>query len=274
MHGIRSIERREFRACTEPSAPESAGEADPQHAEAVAHRAREVDRARLLEVLGRARRSRRCEKSPSNDLGEHLVVEDEVVRAFARADALEQRARERAEAGVVFGELRAEQQVLEPPSARGSPRTSRAACRRQRALAAENARAEHQRRTRSRRSWRPSPSRAAARTDSLGAPSRRCRRRAASAAAVAGLLVAAVAAVRLVHDDFGSRALAASATVSSGARVVDEHDVDRRVVPRQPQRNLRIRPVSSTSILSRCGSASIVTAWPGRMTRARMAPAA
>ena len=97
-------------------------------AEAVAQRSAEVDRRRLLEVGGGAAHLADLEAG-QQDLREHLVVEDEVVGVLEQRQRLEHLAREGAVAGVVLGELGPAQQVLERGEARGSRRTCRAACR-------------------------------------------------------------------------------------------------------------------------------------------------
>ena len=83
-----------------------------QYAKTVDHASPEIDRRRLREILRRTADLAHAEAEPE-DLGEHLVVEDEVVGVLEQRKRFQHLAREGPVAGVVLGELRAEQEVLE-----------------------------------------------------------------------------------------------------------------------------------------------------------------
>ena len=76
-------------------------------AQAVADAPRQVDARRLGEILRRAAHLGDRVPAPE-DLREHLVVEDEVVGVLAQRQRLEQLPRERAVAGVILRQLRAD----------------------------------------------------------------------------------------------------------------------------------------------------------------------
>src|SRR5208337_3267349 len=83
-----------------------------QHAKAVFHAAAKIDGRSLFEILGRTGHLPNAE-AEIHALGQHLVVEDEVPRVFHEGQGGQHFAAERAVAGVVFGELGPQKQVLE-----------------------------------------------------------------------------------------------------------------------------------------------------------------
>jgi len=82
-----------------------------ENAEAVGDAATEINGGSFLEILGGAGDFADAE-SEVNALGEHLVVENEVVAVFAQGKARQDFAAEGAVAGVVFGELDAEEEIF------------------------------------------------------------------------------------------------------------------------------------------------------------------
>src|SRR6266446_4860398 len=98
-------------AASNPPAVHAEGGGGAQDAEPVTHAGAESDRRRLGEVAAGARDLADREAQPDR-LAEHLVVEQEVVRVLLERQRLEDGPRESAEAGVVLGELGAEEQVL------------------------------------------------------------------------------------------------------------------------------------------------------------------
>ena len=83
-----------------------------QHAEAVGHRAAEIDRRCLVEVLGGTADLPEAHPLVLH-LREDLIVEDEIVAVFVIIDGLKGSPAVGAVAGVVLGEFLSEQQVLD-----------------------------------------------------------------------------------------------------------------------------------------------------------------
>ena len=95
-----------------PHLPECKLKAGEQHAKAVFHAAAEIDGGGLLEILRRAGNLADAE-AEIHTLRQHLVVEDEVLRVLQQRQRGQHLAAEGAIAGVVFGELDAQEYVLE-----------------------------------------------------------------------------------------------------------------------------------------------------------------
>src|SRR6187549_1651055 len=96
----------------DPGPRAEAGERRGEDAEAVAHRAREIDRRRFGEVLGRAGELAHA-VAGGERLHQDLVVELEVVGEPVERQRLEHRPAVGAEAGVVLRELLAEEEILD-----------------------------------------------------------------------------------------------------------------------------------------------------------------
>ena len=80
-----------------------------EHSKSIFDAALEIDRGGLFEVLGRAGDFSDAE-TEHDGLGDHLIVEDEVVGIFEQRERLKQFPRECPEAGVVFRELYAKKE--------------------------------------------------------------------------------------------------------------------------------------------------------------------
>jgi len=98
VHGFVHIEFCEF------SALEEVVDGDPEYAHSVFCASGEVDGRSFLEVFGGAGDFGDVEAGV-NDLGEHFVVEDEIVAVGIEIDGVEYFAVEGAVSGVVFGEF-------------------------------------------------------------------------------------------------------------------------------------------------------------------------
>src|ERR1019366_5467680 len=83
----------------------------PKHTQAVLHAAAEIDGGRFLEILGGPGNLADAE-AEVDALGEHLVVENKIVAVFPKGQAGEYLAAEVAVAGVILGQLDAQEQVL------------------------------------------------------------------------------------------------------------------------------------------------------------------
>src|SRR5277367_4091570 len=83
-----------------------------KHAKAILHAAPKVDGRGFLKVAGGAGDLADAE-AKHDGLGDHLIIEDEVIGVFEQRESLEYIARKGAEAGVVFRELDSEEEVLE-----------------------------------------------------------------------------------------------------------------------------------------------------------------
>src|SRR5271154_820774 len=83
-----------------------------EDAEAVFHAAAEVDGGGLLEIFRRAGNFSDAE-AEMDALRQHLVVEDEVVGVFEQGKFGQDFSAEGAISGVIFGELHAQEKILE-----------------------------------------------------------------------------------------------------------------------------------------------------------------
>src|SRR5262245_33453023 len=104
---------RELRGAADAHPVEQVPGDDPQRRQPVHDAPPEADRARLLEV---ARRDRDIADPPAeprrDDLGDQLLVEDEVVAVELVRDRLQEAPAVRPQAGVVLGQAQPERQIL------------------------------------------------------------------------------------------------------------------------------------------------------------------
>src|SRR5580700_2045098 len=112
-----------------------------QHAEAIFHAAAEVDGRGFFEILSRTGNFSDA-KAEVNALGEHLVVENKIIRIFEQGQSEQNIAAEGAIAAVIFGQLHSQEKVLEGgEKAVGDVLPNRHAA--VQSLAPDDARAEH-----------------------------------------------------------------------------------------------------------------------------------
>src|SRR5699024_9507667 len=96
----------------QPAAGEQMLQGNPEHAQAVGYRAPEVDRRGVAEIVRRA--ADLAYAMPARqDLSQHLVVENEVVRVAVEIELLEDVRRKSAVTGVILRQLGTRAQVLE-----------------------------------------------------------------------------------------------------------------------------------------------------------------
>ena len=95
----------------QPPSPQAKHQACRQHTKAVHHRPAEIDAAGLGEVFGRAGNLTELHVQ-RHGLGEHLVIEHEIVGVSAKGQRFEHLARKGPVTGVVFRQLAAEHHVL------------------------------------------------------------------------------------------------------------------------------------------------------------------
>jgi len=109
---IRLLHREQH---TRPAPPlgQSESQPGPQTAESIGQAATEVDRGGLGKIFCRAGNLGNREPMPV-DLRQHLVVEDEIVGILRDIQLLQDLPRKRPVAGVVFGEMGPDEQVLRP----------------------------------------------------------------------------------------------------------------------------------------------------------------
>src|ERR1700679_1875556 len=82
-----------------------------QDAQAVLQASPEANRGSLLEI-SRGARDFANPETKHHGLGDHLVVENEIVRVLEKGKSLQERAREGAETSVVLGQFYPQEQIL------------------------------------------------------------------------------------------------------------------------------------------------------------------
>ena len=100
----RILYRIEELETTQSQFPKAILQADPQAAEAVFAASQEINRRCFGEIFCRAANFGYFVSCPEN-LGEHLIVEDEIVRVFLERELFKKLSGKSAVAGVIFGEL-------------------------------------------------------------------------------------------------------------------------------------------------------------------------
>ena len=95
---------------THPVEPELQG--GPQHTQPVSHAPLKIDGRRFGRIPRGAGHFANS-KAKMNDLGQHLVIEDEIIGIFFQGEGFEDLPRESPIPGMVLGQLMAHQKVLE-----------------------------------------------------------------------------------------------------------------------------------------------------------------
>src|SRR3954447_3537529 len=106
--------RGELARLTQSEPMEDVAGDDPERRQPIHDAAPEPDRGRFVEVAGRHRDLTDPSGHPrGNDLGDELLIEDEVVAVEVVRDRLEQSAAVRPQTGVVFGQVKSKREILD-----------------------------------------------------------------------------------------------------------------------------------------------------------------